>query len=500
MVQTKGTQASGARKAANHYIIRFVPYLSILLPFGISLFYVHLFGVNVFFSDEWELVGYLRRFHAGTLGVVDLFEHHNEHVYFFPWIVMLLLGTLTEYNTIPLMYLVQICLLFTSIILLLAFGSTVRKTSPLMVLFVPIPLLVFSFRQYENMLWGNQITFAFAQMFSVLTLFLLQALQTESSKRAVFFPVALVSATIASFSAVQGLLVWPAGLLQLFLITSRGLARRLLIGTWGLVGIAEWIVYFVGYTKSRSSPPLYFVLDHPIVGLDYFLTLLGGSLFWQDAVAFSGGLLLVCLTVVGLGFLYKDREIQNNSFWVALLSFSLLSLASITIGRSGFPEEKVFAQALASRFTAFSILAVVSLYALLAQLARERKSHVSTALFGIMLGIVLVSVPTSLSTGIVAGAATKASREQAASILSTYERQSDAALAVFGWNPQRVRIYARTLDRLDYSIFAERVRNGSGSRVRTPDYAQRPVSYPSGHPRALGGGGLGASTSLPART
>ena len=66
------------------------------------------------------------------------------------------------------MYLIVSCFLITAV-LLLAFRRRLGCRSS----FVPVALLIFSFRQYENMLFGFQISFAFTQTFGVLALYLL---------------------------------------------------------------------------------------------------------------------------------------------------------------------------------------------------------------------------------------------------------------------------------------------------------------------------------------
>jgi hypothetical protein len=440
----------------NHATSRVVLGLSVLLPFGASLLYVHLFGVNVFFADEWDFVPILQKQQRGALSVADLFVHHNEHIYFFPWTVMLLLGAVTRYNTVPLMYLTQVCLLATSVGLFLAFRKTFTLRSPLTALsFIPVPFLVFSFRQSENMLWGNQITFAFAQTFAVLALYFILASETKSYRKPIF-SAALVSATIASFSAVQGLLVWPAGFVQLLVAPIERPAKRLLVGLWGMVGLGEWIVYFIGYSKPRGVPPLSHILAHPAAGMDYFLTLLGSSLFWQESSAFSGGLLLTCLTVANLLLVYRDEELKQNSFWISLLLFSFLSLALITVGRASFEDEQVFAQPLASRYTTFSVLGAVSVYVMLAKVAWDRRSHIITALFGALLGFVILSIPTSYLQGVEAGTTIESYREVAAATLSTFESQPDRALLIsLEHKPAHVREYAPFLRENDYNVFAD---------------------------------------------
>lgn len=440
----------------DHVISRVVLGLSMLLPFGASVLYVHLFGVNVFFADEWDFVPILQEQQRGTLSVADLFAHHNEHIYLFPWTVMLLLGAVTRHNTVPLMYLTQVCLLVTSAGLSLAFRRTFELRSLLAALvFIPVPFLIFSFRQFENMLWGNQITFAFAQTFAVLALYFILVSETERHRKWAF-SAALVSATIASFSAVQGLLVWPAGLVQLLVAPMERSAKRLWVGLWGLVGLGEWIFYFIGYSRPGGASPLSYVLAHPAAGTHYFLTLLGGSLFWQDSSAFSGGLLLTCLAGASLLLIYRSENLKQNSFWVSLLLFSFLSLALITAGRASFGDEQVFAQPLASRYTTFSVLAAVSVYVMLAKVAWDRRSHVITALFGALLGFVLLSIPTSYLQGVEAGTTIESYREVAVTILSTFESQPDGALsASLEHKPEHIRDYASFLKENEYNVFAD---------------------------------------------
>jgi hypothetical protein len=69
---------------APELVIGFVPYLSIFLPFGAVIFYMHLFRVNVFFADGWSFVPLVQKLDSDTLTPRDLFAHENEHILFFP--------------------------------------------------------------------------------------------------------------------------------------------------------------------------------------------------------------------------------------------------------------------------------------------------------------------------------------------------------------------------------------------------------------------------------
>jgi hypothetical protein len=208
----------------------FVSYFLILLPAVLALLYVRAYGVSVVYFDAWSVVRLFDKWSSGTLSPLDLLEQHNEHRMFFPKGFELLLGWITGYDNVVEMYVIQVCFLATLIILLLAFRDNVRAW---LFIFAPVAFLIFSFRQYENILFGFQINFAFTQTFGVLALFLLYVVgHTRLGKLA--FVAALGSDTIATFSTAQGLFVWPAGLLQLFLSPVEKRTKRVLISVFDI--------------------------------------------------------------------------------------------------------------------------------------------------------------------------------------------------------------------------------------------------------------------------
>ena len=232
-------------------------------------------------------------------------------------------------------------MLATLIILLAAFRAN-SKSSWGLFLFIPVSLLIFSFRQHSNMLFGYQINFAFVEMFGVLTLFLLYILGRNSHKNLVFLS-ALMSATATTYSVVSGLLVWPAGLLQLLVGPLEKPEKRVFIMLWSLVGLTEWTIYLRGWTPGRDCSsfiewcyqkaqyqgnpgdrsvvsPLLHIFENPLADIDFFLSLLANSLLWPNHQATVAvlvvGLLLICLALVGLPLVKKNRKLGENSFWV----------------------------------------------------------------------------------------------------------------------------------------------------------------------------------------
>jgi hypothetical protein len=428
----------------------------IFVPAAFGFLYVYLFGVNVLVRNEWFMAILIGEQFSGTLTISDFWAQHNEHRLFLVKIVLLVLATITHLNVKTEMYVTQTAFLITLIIFFLAFYDSTRagKRAKLL-LFVPISFLVFSPRQGDTWLLGVLVQFALVIMFSVLTLYLLRLLARGASGYGVF-GAALTSATAATLSSSQGLLVWPVGLLQLLLIPIEKPAKKVVVGVWSLVGVAEWVVYFLDWTRrpnSGNTPSLLYALAHPLEGVRFFLTVLGSSLFWQEGFAIAGGLVIAALIAVTLFLVYRNRAVADQSFWVALILFSLATLAAVTAARVGLGAQG----ALTPRHASFSLLAVIGVYAMLVKLAIELRSFIGAVLVGILSVLLLVGLPISYLKGIEAGQGRLENREHAAYILSTWEDQPDEALKLVYPNPADLRAgqEPRILERHDYNVFYE---------------------------------------------
>jgi len=174
------------------------------------------------------------------------------------------------------------------------------------------------------------------------------------------------------------------------------------------------------------------------------------------------GLLLVCLVLVGLFLVYKDGRLGRYSFWISLVFYSFLILAAI--GAKSFPEG--IDEALAPRYTSFSVLAVVSIYGLLATTALGRglsirRPNIGTILLVFLSGAVILSAATSsYPNGINAGRQNREKTEEAAFVLATYESQPDEVLGEtpglsLGEGAKVTRERAPVLQRLGYNVFSE---------------------------------------------
>ena len=472
-------------------------YLLIFLPAALGFFYVWRFGVDVPVNDTWTLVPLFDKLSSGTLGVADLWAQHYEHRMFFPRIAILLVGTLAAFNNVAIMYFTEVCFLATLIILLLAFRRTVRAN---LLFFLPIPFLVFSWGQFWNMFQAFQLTFVFPQVFSVLTFYLLYLWGYGRYKKPAFAG-AVGSATVASFSSAHGLLVWPIGFLQLLIMPARRRTKTLLTGAWALLGVAEWMVYFlVAYAKptveAASQGNLF---DNPNPVVDYYLAVLGGSLFRQPTLALVVGFLLACLIAVSLFSVYRNGKLGESSFWIAILFFSLAVMAAFTVGRSGI--DLIGGGTQLSKYVTFSILATIAAYAMLVKSAFEQRTRPTIFSLAAISVLIVASIPVMYVQGFQTGKGQEQRRKEAAFVVATYESQPDAFIKNYG-NPRPIKRGSSTLKRLDYSIFSHPRQSGilppelsglssvssstgssigsiNGTRVNSQD---QPVVIPEGKP------------------
>lgn len=434
--------------------------LIILLPIAVAFLYVHRFGVNFPYSDQWVEVDLFGKLAAGTLGMDDLFAQHNEHRMLFPRLVILSLAALTHYNTVAEMYFIQVCAVATLVVFWFSFrGGTSYKV----LAFVPIAFLLFSLRQHVSMLLGIQIVVAMAQFCAVLAFYCLYRAREEGGGK-LAFPVAILSATVASFSFLQGLFVWPAGLIQLLIMPVNRPARRRMILVWIVVGVGEWALYFHGFTNEDDRALGYFLI-HPFQAAQYLLTFAGSTLFAQQSHAFMAGIALFGLMIGVVLWILKDGVLGNYSFWIAVLVFAGCFALAAMVGRLEIGVQ----QATASRYVNLSILLPISLYAILVQRTMDKRTGPAVALAAGFIVMIIVSIPGSYSQALAAGVLAKHDRGKLAFTLATYRSQPLEVVASLSpafrvakdegeAEVERVAASAKEtaslLDGLNYTVFA----------------------------------------------
>lgn len=446
--------------------------LLLLMPFLLAFLYVAVFGVNVLYWDEWALVRLFEKASMHTLSFNDFFVQHGEHRIFFPRIIFLVIAKLTHYNSRVGMFVVLGLITIPGILYYLKaktqFGFT-AKTSPWW--FVLLLFFVFNLAQYQNLLWGFQLSFVMPLTFSMLAFYLIDYVYTQKQVtnivNAGWFILAIFSAVVASFSSAPGLIVWPVGAFLLMLYSIKAPRQLMYFVSWCFVGIASWIFYFNDYIKPDAHPSL---LQHPIAFLEYFCAVVGGLLptffhyHFPVLAAIVGVVAGLCILGVGIFTLFKvikQRETKKYAFWLAVGGYSITVLALISFGRSGFG----ISHACISRYVTYSIPLIVAIIVLFFNVVKGSETLRKTIMY---LSIACISL--TLPAGIVKGYTSMRSRSLCKEYILQYKTQSDENLEkiyTFPGNtarhegkiiyfPDIIRRDAPILEKMKYSSFNEK--------------------------------------------
>ena len=448
------------RRTGSASIVNALTAVLIILPAILLLFYTIHFGVNVVFWDEWNTVPLFKKFTNGTLSFSDIYAQQDEERMPFPFVIMLLLQRLTGFNTVAESVFSWILLSVTGLLLFLAYRKNSVKISSqeILLLFLPVSFLLFSFGQYESILWGHSVYMM--TLGAVATFTLLEDAKRIYSK----FALAILAAILASFSYLPGLMVWPVGFFQIQLLgrgTTNDRAKTLI---WSLVALLAFTSYFYGWVNPSDHPPLNHVLTNPLGAVEYLMALLGApfssSPYIDDVkVAIGFGTILIILSVLVLSRGYAAGLLRENVVWLCLILFVALSSAVYMIGRGGFGVE----EALSSRYTPITSLGIIGLYLITKSLHQRVQSAISSFSFHGLLVLILVGLLISYNVGWQTGHYIMNLRSTGAYVLKTYNIQSDANILTYlYWAPGPYwREEAKFLEQNRLNVFSEPAINTS---------------------------------------
>ncbi len=421
--------------------LRWSAYVLVALAVLNGFWFVHCFGVNLLWGDDWVIMPMLSHYTDGSLQAADLWETHNEHRIVFPKLVMFGLGLLSHGNVVVNMYLIEVLLLVILAIFAVALRRQFRGGLAAW-LIVPPAFLVFSLRQYENMMWGFQIGFVMVGAAALATFLCLSRIGNERYRTP--FLGATMTATVAAYSSIHGLLVWPVGVGQVLMVPLTKRRKIVVVAIWTVLGVAEWGVYFPGWVK----PP-----EHPAMGfsLRYFVMTVGGALMGNETAALSAGVVVLTLTMAAMLLVLLHRQWREQSFWLATILFSLASIAAVTVGRSGFGA----GQAVSSRYATLSIPLVVAIYAVFASRSAQKPDVPGVALTGFVLVAMVLGVGVSFGEGRRTGETYRQHRGYQQFVIYTIETQPDWTIKVYPPPVDFVRRYTAMARELKYNLFAD---------------------------------------------
>lgn len=326
------------------------------VPTLVYLWLVAHFSVNVVESDQWDDVTVIRSSYSHLFSWGALWAQHNENRIFFPNLIVLALSRLTHFN-------VQIEEFLSAAMLLAAVALVIlthrrRSFSTPWLYYCPVAVLMLTLAQYGNSLWGFQMAWYLVLLAMALTLYLVD----RDRLTWLAFAAAATAAIIGSFSSLQGLLIWPVGLLLLYH------RRRAwpFMATWVVLAAATTALYMHNFNSNSAASGHGEALTHPWLSLKFFLFAIGDVLgvpfkFLQIGggwIVLFGAVIvaLALVTLVLYGIRRDDRT--GAPIGVALTCMGLLFAATVTQGRIIFG----FGAASASRYTTFDILVLTGIY------------------------------------------------------------------------------------------------------------------------------------------
>lgn len=324
--------------------------VSFAVPVVAYLWFVSAYGLNTIWQDQWSDLALIQHAYSGHLTLSALWSQHTENRLLFPNLVVLALAKTTRFNVVDEELLSAIILVVATALLIV--GHRRRSAATPYVFYLPAAIVMLSFGQYGNTLWGFQLAWYLVLLALSVALVLLDSPRWSSFVAA----GAIIAGIVASYSSIQGLLVWPAGLVVLLL---RRRPRRFAL-VWTACGVVTAAIYFVNYDSHLGGTYEGYVLHHPLGGLRFFFFSVGNVI---DAHGGNLAVVLGVLIVVTALWLvtqavFRSPNEDASALGVGLICLGLLFAALITVGRAGAGLDAGGA----SRYTTFDLLTVVGCY------------------------------------------------------------------------------------------------------------------------------------------
>jgi hypothetical protein len=326
-------QRSGAKAGGTIAALVAVP--------SLYLIFVAHFWFNVPYEDDWTRVPLIHAALHGTLNFGTLWALDNQSRTLFPNSVFVGLGVLTHDDLRAVVALSAVLFIATFYLFLLVVRSYLaRPLTPFLI--VVIGAVWFSLENWHNALWAFQFSWYLVLLCLVALVWLLQV----ARRRTLTFALAVVAAVVASFSFLQGLALWPVGLICLlwtFSLDSREAKRRILEASiWVAAALATTVTALWGYdfkplgcsagahvqTVCGGASVSSFAVHHPWIVVEWILVAIGEIVpNTHAATLWLNGLLGAVLLAVAIAIVVQSvrhRFDGRNCLPTALIIFGLL--------------------------------------------------------------------------------------------------------------------------------------------------------------------------------
>jgi hypothetical protein len=357
-------QRSSALEGIPATLARFLPeraamavlYGVALLPALVLLRGIDLYAVDVPFMDDWQFIPLVEKVHGGEIPWRELAAPHDEHRLLIPRILIAASMILGHGN-----YRVQCFVTFATVLVLSlallfllrrAFGDEPRTA----VFFGLANVVLFSPIQWHNWLWPMQFCYFLPYTFLFL------GLAGFSSRLAAGWRYAILQgcAWAATFSFVQGLLLWPV-LAPVVWRDPRWPSprwRRAATGVWIAAAVLATGLYFHNLSHNTALPdyayfhkgepptastlrlfernPLATSAEMAAFAAMMFGNAMGRGLPVASNLSFataSGALLLAVGVALWIGLARGRRLGAAETAWAAVFTHAFLTAGLVAVGR-----------------------------------------------------------------------------------------------------------------------------------------------------------------------
>lgn len=308
--------------------------LAMALPVAWGFYMVLNYGVNCLFGDEFDFVQILRLYDNGELSVKDLFMPHNAHIMPTNYMLALVIGKLTNMNSIAYMLVSQ---LFAAVSFIVCARYLCKHIDNfcfrVMMIFV-IGCIVFNVSQWENILWGFQMAWYLIVLCVVICAYCLFLIYNNKDKTR-YFIWFIVFATISTYSSMHGMFVWLAsGFIIIAVMNTKKLPLNRVVIFFS-TGIAEMIIYFIIYLNNSGDRPggvnITGIIENYLSAIGSpILPMLKGD---HSDLAQRLGLVILCLSVFVIIHGIVSKTLVKNIFPAILIVFGHLFALSVSVVR-----------------------------------------------------------------------------------------------------------------------------------------------------------------------
>jgi hypothetical protein len=437
----------------------------ILLPIIIGLFYIHSFGVNVPFLDQWnEFPAFLMKYENSDLSIFDLFSQQNESRPFFPRIFMFSLSLITSYNVKSLMYLSYgfYCISFFILFSMYKKDHGVTKLSLLK--FVPIAWFFFNLFQMSNFLFGIRTEQSLHILAFISAVYLIDSSKKFDNK----FLASIGFAVVSLFSFAAGTITWIVCLVQVILTDSDEKIKKTVV--WITCTAVFFSVYLFGYAKPSHHPSLLYSLYNLEDGISTFLNSVGSTIIRDPVLSPIVGLLIITILVFIFIVNRKNLQLEKNSKWFSLVLFSLFASLEVSVARAGFGSSV----ALSQRYLLLTYWSIIGLYFISLNFVNiycrnfqivpdsfsgkdiiKKTKIPNYLLLGSVLCLLFIGISYHFVTGIETGSILNEQFEQNKYYLETFDVQPDKNLERLYPDATAVREKASLLRKYNLSVFSQ---------------------------------------------